>query len=81
VRDRRTSSKLSIITGPHPGGGWQNKVAESSRAANVHSTKAAAEAKGREMAMARKTEHVIQDRDGRIQRRNSYGNDPTRRPG
>jgi hypothetical protein len=79
--DRRSRSTSSIITGPHPGGGWQNTVADSSRAANVHPTKAAAEAKGREMAMARKTEHVIQDRSGKIQRRNSYGNDPARRPG
>jgi hypothetical protein len=28
------------------------------------------------MVISRKTEHVIQDRDGKIQRRNSYGNDP-----
>jgi hypothetical protein len=81
VRRRGSGSKPIIITGPHPRGGWQNKVEESRRAANVHLTKAAAEAKGREMAMARKTEHVIQDRDGKIQRRNSYGNDPARRPG
>jgi hypothetical protein len=47
-----------IITGPHPQGGWQNRVEGSQRAANIHPTKAAAEAKGRDMAISRKTEHV-----------------------
>jgi len=28
------------------------------------------------MAKARKTEHVIQDKSGHIQRKDSYGNDP-----
>ena len=73
---RRTPARPSIITGPHPNGGWQNRVAESSRAAHVHITKTAAEARGRQMAMARRTEHIIQDTAGQIQRKDSYGNDP-----
>jgi hypothetical protein len=70
-----------IVTGPHPGGGWQNRVEGSGRAANIHKTKAEAQAKGREMARTRHTEHIIQGRDGTIKERNSYGNDPPRRPG
>ena len=68
--------KPAVVTGPHPGGGWQNKVEGNQRASNVESTKAAARAKGREMAIERKTEHKIQNKEGRITERNSYGNDP-----
>lgn len=77
----RKRTKAAVITGPHPRGGWQNKIADSSRAANLHSTKEAAAAKGRSMARSRKVEHIIQDQNGKIQERNSYGNDPVRRAG
>ena len=33
------------------------------------------------MARSRKVEHIIQDQNGRIQERNSYGNDPAGRAG
>lgn len=72
------AKKPSVITGPHPAGGWQNKIEGSRRAANVHQTKAAAEEKGRDMARARRVEHIIQDRDGKIQRRTPTA---TTRPG
>ena len=65
-----------IVTGPAPKGGWQNTVEGNKRASNTSSTKAEAETKGREMAKSRKTEHVIQNKDGEIHKRNSYGNDP-----
>jgi hypothetical protein len=42
----------------------------------VHPTNAAAETKGKEMAKARRTEHIIQDKSGHIQRKDSYGHDP-----
>jgi Uncharacterized protein conserved in bacteria (DUF2188) len=70
------SKKPAIVTGPHPGGGWQNKVEGNQRASNVSPTKAEAQAKGREMAIERKTEHKIQNRNGQIAERNSYGHDP-----
>jgi hypothetical protein len=57
-------------------GVWKNKVQGSSRAANSHATKAEAEKKGRQMARARKVEHIIKKKDGTIGERNSYGNDP-----
>jgi hypothetical protein len=75
------AKKPPVITGPHPSGGWQNKIEGSSRAANIHPTKAVAQDKGREMARDRKVEDIIQGRDGIIKERNSYGNDPARRPG
>jgi len=77
----RTRTRAAVITAPHPRGGWQNKIADSSRAANLHTTKEAATAKGRSMARSRKVEHIIQDQHGRIQEKNSYGNDPARRAG
>jgi Uncharacterized protein conserved in bacteria (DUF2188) len=73
---RQTGAPTVVVTGPHPNGGWQNRVSESSRAAHVHPTKAAAEAQGKEMAKARRTEHIIQDKSGQIQRKESYGHDP-----
>lgn len=68
--------KPAVVTGPHPGGGWQNKVEGNARASNTAPTKAEAQAKGREMAMARHTEHKIQNQKGQITERNSYGGDP-----
>ena len=68
--------KPAVVTGPHPGGGWQNKVEGNERASSVSATKAEAQVKGREMAIGRKTEHKIQNKEGRITERNSYGNDP-----
>jgi uncharacterized protein DUF2188 len=72
----QSAAPTVVVTGPHPKGGWQNHVSESSPAAHVHPTKAAAEAKGKEMAKARRTEHIIQDKAGQIQRKDSYGPDP-----
>jgi hypothetical protein len=57
-------------------GEWKNRVQGSSRAANKHSTKAAAEKKGRQMARDRKVEHTIKKQDGTIGEKYSYGNDP-----
>ena len=70
------AKKPAVVTGPHPGGGWQNKLEGNDRASNISPTKAEAQAKGREMAIARKTEHKIQNQKGQIRERNSYGNDP-----
>jgi hypothetical protein len=60
---------------------WKNKVEGSSRAANSASTKAEAQAKGREMAQARRVEHIVRNKDGTIGERNTYGYDPRNVPG
>ncbi|MEJ7567725.1 MAG: DUF2188 domain-containing protein [Gaiellaceae bacterium] len=73
--------KPAVVTGPHPGGGWQNKVEGNQRASNVAPTKAQAQAKGRTMAIERQTEHKIQNKKGQIAGRNSYGGDPHPPPG
>lgn len=63
-------------------GEWKNRPQGNSRASNVHDTKAAAEAVGRDMARARQVEHVVKNRDGRIGKgsgsKQSYG--PDRNP-
>jgi len=64
-----------VHTVPH-GDGWANKVEGNSRVSNTADTKAEAQAKGRDMAIDRKTEHVIHKKDGTIGAKNSYGNDP-----
>jgi Uncharacterized protein conserved in bacteria (DUF2188) len=46
------------------------------RASNISPTKAKAQAKGRDMAKERHTEHKIQNQKGQITERNSYGRDP-----
>jgi hypothetical protein len=56
-------------------GDWANEVEGGERASTVHSTKADAVARGRELAIAAKTEHVIHNMDGTIASRNSYGPD------
>jgi hypothetical protein len=73
-------SKGDVHTLPHKGG-WANKIEGSSRVGNTAAKKADAQAKGREMAIKRKVEHLIHNRDGTIGRRNSYGSDPRRRKG
>jgi hypothetical protein len=47
-----------------------------SRADSLHATKAAAVARGRELAGKKKTELVIKNQDGRIAQKYSHGNDP-----
>jgi hypothetical protein len=68
--------KRAVVTGPSPGGGWQNKIEGNQRASNTAPTKAAAQAKGRQMAQTLQTEHKIQNQKGQITERNSYGKDP-----
>lgn len=57
-------------------GTWKNKVQGNSRASNTHSTKSQAQSAGRDMAKARRVEHIIKNMDGKIGSRNSYGKDP-----
>ena len=64
-------------------GRWENTIegGDHQAIAASHETKAAVVAAGRAEAIRRKTEHVIHRQDGTIENRNSYGNDPTERPG
>jgi Uncharacterized protein conserved in bacteria (DUF2188) len=59
----------------HRDGAWLNEE-EGGGALSRHSTKAEAVEDGRQLARARRTEHVIHNVDGTIAERNSYGGDP-----
>ena len=51
---------------------WVNKAEGNQRASNSASTKAEAQATGRDMAVERGVEHVIHKQDGTIGERNTY---------
>jgi uncharacterized protein YdaU (DUF1376 family) len=69
------TDKKSIHTVPTQDG-WANRRAEGERASSTHATKAEAQAAGRAAAKKDGVEHLIQNMDGKISLRNSYGNDP-----
>jgi hypothetical protein len=57
---------------------WKNRIEGSPHAANTHETRSAAVHAGRQMADARRTEHVIRDAHGSTAQRNTYRDDVTR---
>ena len=59
----------------HKEGNWVVEI-EGHGVTSVHRNKDEAVSVGRELAIARRTEHVIHNLDGTIAGRNSYGNDP-----
>jgi uncharacterized protein DUF2188 len=74
-------AKKNVWTVTHPDGGWGNKLEDSSRFLSRAATKREAQELGRERARRDKVEHIIQNKDGRIGQRNSYGHDPRNVPG
>jgi hypothetical protein len=73
--------KAAIHTMPAgSGGGWQNRQ-EGGATRGGFRTQAEAIKAGRDEARRLQTEHIVHRRDGKIRARNSYGNDPRRRPG
>ena len=61
---------------PNPNGGWDSKKSEALRASKHFDTKKEAEDYSRQLSRKQGTELVIHGKDGRIQRRDSHGNDP-----
>ncbi len=57
-------------------GMWENKAEGVKNPLSSHHTKDNALDKGRNIAKADEVEHFIHGKDGKIQERNSYGNDP-----
>lgn len=63
-------------------GAWKNKREGTGRAFGAeYGTKDDAISAGRDAAKADKVEHVIKNENGRIGKKNSYGNDPRNVPG
>ena len=61
---------------PNPDGGWDIRRSGSERSSGHFDTKIDAEDAGREMSRNLGTELVVHGKDGRIQRKDSHGNDP-----
>jgi hypothetical protein len=75
------AKKAHIVVEPRPDGQWARQKNGTQRAASLHNTQAAAVTAARAQAKRERTELVIKGRDGRIQQRDSYGNDPRRSKG
>ena len=69
------SRKRNIWVVPHKGG-WAVKREGSGRASRVTDRKQDAVDTGRSMAQRDRTELIVQRRDGTIQSKDSFGNDP-----
>ncbi len=61
---------------PNPDGGWDVKKAGAERASKHCDTKKEAVEKGREISQNQETELYIHGKDGKIQEKDSHGNDP-----
>jgi hypothetical protein len=70
-----SSRKANVHTVPKAGGaGWVNKV--DGQVISQHQRKDTAVDRGRSIAQQGGSEHYIHNKDGKIGRANSYGNDP-----
>lgn len=61
---------------PNPNGGWDVKAGGGKKASNHFNLKSKAISKGREISRNKSGELFIHGRNGRIQNRDSHGNDP-----
>lgn len=55
---------------------WENKKEGTEKPLSSHHKKDNAQEKGGKIAEQKRVEHFIHGKDGKIQERNSYGNDP-----
>lgn len=61
---------------PNPNGGWDIKRGGGQKSIKHTDTKMEAEKIAREISTNQETELVIHGKDGKIQRKDSHGNDP-----
>ena len=61
---------------PNPKGGWDVKRNNAQRSSGHFDRKKDAENAGRKISQHQKTEFYIHGKDGKIQRKDSHGNDP-----
>ncbi len=70
------SSKKTHHVVPNPNGGWDVKKGGSEKASNHFDKKTDAVEKGREISQNQGSEFYIHGKDGKIQSKDSHGNDP-----
>lgn len=75
------SRNPQVAVEPRPEGRWAVQTDGTQRADSLHDRKEDAVRRGRELAENKQTELVIKGADGRIQQKNSHGNDPRRTRG
>jgi hypothetical protein len=73
--------KPNIHTVHNPEGGWDNKKENAKRSSGHFDTKAEAEKAARDQGLKEKVEVLTHNMDGKIAKRNSYGNDPSESKG
>lgn len=61
---------------PNPDGGWDVKKGGAERASGHYDTKVDAVKDGRQISKNQGTEFFIHGKDGKIQQKDSHGNDP-----
>lgn len=61
---------------PNPNGGWDVKKGGSEKASNHFDKKTDAVDKGREISQNQGSEFYVHGKDGKIQSKDSHGNDP-----
>lgn len=61
---------------PNSGGGWDIKQSGGKRASGHYNIKKSAVDRAREISRNQSTELVIHNKDGKISRKDSHGNDP-----
>ena len=74
-------AKPAISVEPRPGGKWVVQKDGTQRASKVTDRKTDAVARARAQAKREGAELVIKDQQGRIQQKDSHGNDPRRTKG
>ena len=67
-----------VAVEPRPDGRWAVQTDGTSRAASLHDRKTDAVVSARHLARNKRTELVIKNGKGRIESKDSYGNDPRR---
>ena len=67
-----------VAVEPRNTGRWAVQTDGTQRADSLHDRKSDAVIRGRELARNKETELVIKNAEGRIQSKDSYGNDPRR---
>ncbi len=70
------SKKGNIWIVPHKGGGWAVKREKSQRSIAVTPTKVEADKIGRQVGKNSRVNVITQDKHGKIQSHDSFGNDP-----
>lgn len=70
------SKKSTHVVPNSKKGGWDIRQSKSERSSGHFDTKVEAEQRAREISRNQETELVIHNKDGKIARKDSHGNDP-----